>query len=50
MWCDRLAVKSFRKVLDKVSIDTVHSYCHFCLMNTTLVQLALFETEASRCH
>jgi L-galactose dehydrogenase len=34
-----LPLKVFRKVLDDVSVDTVHSYCHFCLTNTTLVQL-----------
>jgi L-galactose dehydrogenase len=34
-----LPLKVFCKVLDRVSVDTVHSYCHFCLTNTTLVQL-----------
>ncbi len=34
-----LPLKAFRKVLDRVQVDTVHSYCHFCLTNTTLVQL-----------
>jgi L-galactose dehydrogenase len=34
-----LPLKVFRRVLDRVSVDTVHSYCHFCLTNTTLVQL-----------
>src|SRR5258706_167508 len=34
-----LPIKIFRKVLDHVSVDTVHSYCQFCLTNTTLVQL-----------
>lgn len=34
-----LPLKVFRKVLDKFAVDTIHSYCHFCLTNTTLVQL-----------
>lgn len=34
-----LPLKAFRKVLDRTQVDTVHSYCHFCLTNTTLVQL-----------
>ncbi len=34
-----LPLKVFRKVLDSVAVDTIHSYCHFCLTNTTLVQL-----------
>lgn len=34
-----LPLKVFRKVLDKIAVDTIHSYCHFCLTNTTLVQL-----------
>ena len=40
-----LPLKVFRKVLDKVSVDTVHSYCHFCLTNTTLVQLLPYLSE-----
>jgi len=34
-----LPLKVFRKVLDRAHVDAVHSYCHFCLTNTTLVQL-----------
>jgi L-galactose dehydrogenase len=34
-----LPLKVFQNVLDRVSVDTVHSYCRFCLTNTTLVQL-----------
>jgi L-galactose dehydrogenase len=34
-----LPLKVFRKVLDQAAVDAVHSYCHFCLTNTTLVQL-----------
>jgi L-galactose dehydrogenase len=34
-----LPLKVFRRVLDRIAVDTVHSYCHFCLTNTTLVQL-----------
>ncbi len=34
-----LPLKVFRKVLERASVDTIHSYCHFCLINTTLVQL-----------
>jgi L-galactose dehydrogenase len=40
-----LPLKVFRKVLDKTAVDTVHSYCHFCLTNTTLVQLLPYLTE-----
>jgi len=40
-----LPLKVFRKVLEEVSVDTIHSYCHFCLMNTTLVQLLPFLKE-----
>jgi len=34
-----LPLKTLRKVLERAPVDTVHSYCHFCLTNTTLVQL-----------
>ena len=34
-----LPLKVFRKVLERAHVDTIHSYCHFCLINTTLVQL-----------
>lgn len=34
-----LPIHALRRVLDKVSIDAVHSYCNFCLANTRLVQL-----------
>ncbi len=34
-----LPLNVFRKVLAKTAVDTVHSYCHFCLTNTTLVQI-----------
>ena len=40
-----LPLKVFRKVLDKIAVDTVHSYCHFCLTNTTLVQLLPYLKE-----
>jgi L-galactose dehydrogenase len=40
-----LPLKVFRKVLDHVAVDTVHSYGHFCLMNTTLVQLIPYAKE-----
>jgi L-galactose dehydrogenase len=34
-----LPLKALRKVLEVTPVDTVHSYCHFCLTNTTLVQI-----------
>ena len=40
-----LPLKVFRKVLDRTAVETVHSYCHFCLTNTTLVQLLPFLEE-----
>lgn len=40
-----LPLKAFRRVLDRVSVETVHSYCHFCLTNTTLVQLLPYLEE-----
>jgi len=40
-----LPLKVFRKVLDRISVDAVHSYCHFCLTNTTLVQLLPYLKE-----
>jgi aryl-alcohol dehydrogenase-like predicted oxidoreductase len=40
-----LPLKVFRKVLDQVSVDAIHSYCHFCLTNTTLVQLLPYLKE-----
>jgi L-galactose dehydrogenase len=41
-----LPLKALRKVLERTSVDTVHSYCHFCLTNTTLVQLFPLLKEA----
>ena len=35
----------FTKVLDRASVDTVHSYCHFCLTDTTLVQILPYLKE-----
>jgi len=40
-----LPLKIFCKVLDRVAVDAVHSYCHFCLTNTTLVQLLPYLKE-----
>jgi len=40
-----LPLKVFRNVLDKIAVDTIHSYCHFCLTNTTLVQLLPYLAE-----
>jgi L-galactose dehydrogenase len=40
-----LPLKALRKVLERAPVDTVHSYCHFCLTNTTLVQLLPLLTE-----
>jgi L-galactose dehydrogenase len=40
-----LPLKALRKVLERTPVDTVHSYCHFCLTNTTLVQLLPLLTE-----
>ena len=40
-----LPLKVLRKVLDRVPVDTVHSYCHFCLLDTTLVQLTPYLKE-----
>jgi L-galactose dehydrogenase len=34
-----LPLKVLRKTLEASPIDTVQSYCHFCLTNTTLVQI-----------
>lgn len=34
-----LPLQAIRRLLERVSVDTIHSYCHFCLTNTTLVQL-----------
>lgn len=34
-----LPLKALRRLLERATVDTVHSYCHFCLINTTLVQL-----------
>jgi L-galactose dehydrogenase len=34
-----LPLKALRKALESAPMDTVHSYCHFCLTNTTLVQI-----------
>jgi L-galactose dehydrogenase len=34
-----LPLRVFRKVLDKVALDAVQSYCHYCLYDITLVQL-----------
>jgi L-galactose dehydrogenase len=33
-----LALKAFKRVLDRTPVDTVHSYCHYCLTDITLVQ------------
>jgi L-galactose dehydrogenase len=43
-----LPLKVLRKVIEQTVVDTVHSYCHFCLTNTTLVQLfpSLRESKA----
>jgi L-galactose dehydrogenase len=38
-------LKVFRKVLDRAPVDAIHSYCHFCLTNTTLVQLLPYLAE-----
>ncbi len=37
-----LPLRVFKKVLDKVSLDAVQSYCHYCLYDITLVQLFSF--------
>ena len=34
-----LPLRAFRKVFERTTVDTIHSYGHFCLTNTTLVQL-----------
>ncbi len=34
-----LPLKTFKKLLDKVRVDAILSYCHYCLSNITLVQL-----------
>ena len=34
-----LPLKVIRSVLDRLPVDTVHSYCHYCLLDTSLVQL-----------
>jgi L-galactose dehydrogenase len=34
-----LPLRIFRKVLDQTPVDTILSYCHYCLNDTTLVQL-----------
>jgi len=34
-----LPLRALQRVLERASVDTVHSYSHFCLTNTTLVQL-----------
>src|SRR4030095_10191926 len=34
-----LPLKALRKVLEVTPVDTVHSYCHFCLTHTTLGQI-----------
>ena len=40
-----LPLKALRKILEWTSVDTVHSYCHFCLTNTTLVQILPLASE-----
>ena len=40
-----LPLKAIRKVLERSNVDTIHSYGHFCLTNTTLVQLVPALTE-----
>ena len=37
-----LPLKAFRRVLEKARVDTVLSYCHYCLSNITLVQMFPF--------
>jgi L-galactose dehydrogenase len=34
-----LPLRVFKKVLDKIPLDAVQSYCHYCLYDITLVQL-----------
>lgn len=34
-----LPLKALRKTFEAAAVDTVQSYCHFCLTNTRLVQL-----------
>ena len=34
-----LPLRVFKKILDKVSLDAVQTYCHYCLYDITLVQL-----------
>lgn len=34
-----LPIHALRRVAERVSVDTVHSYCNFCLTSTQLVQL-----------
>ena len=34
-----LPLQALRRVVERINVDAVHSYCHFCLTNTTLVQL-----------
>jgi L-galactose dehydrogenase len=34
-----LPLKAIRRALECMPVDAVHSYCHFCLTNTTLVQV-----------
>ena len=34
-----LPLKSLRKIIELADLDAIHSYCHFCLTNTTLVQI-----------
>jgi L-galactose dehydrogenase len=34
-----LPIHALRRVCERVEVDTVHSYCNFCLANTRLVQL-----------
>ena len=34
-----LPLKTFQKLLDRTRLDSILSYCHYCLSNITLVQL-----------
>jgi L-galactose dehydrogenase len=34
-----LPINALRRVVERAAVDTVHSYCNFCLANTRLVQL-----------
>jgi len=40
-----LPINALRRVVERVAVDAVHSYCNFCLANTRLVQLLPVLTE-----